>query len=100
MKDLQRIFPVDDSMVIVIDDRLDVWGATSNVIRIEPCNYFSRSLSLSLFCFLLLWLYFWLVLVSLLVLFLLLYFLILDIALLIAIPCSLTFCYSPVFCRR
>ena len=30
-KDLQRIFPVDTSMVAVIDDRADVWNWKSGI---------------------------------------------------------------------
>ncbi len=36
-KNLQRIFPVDDTMVMIVDDRVDVWGACKNLIKIEPC---------------------------------------------------------------
>lgn len=38
LKNLQRIFPVDDSMVMIIDDRVDVWGTSKNLIKIEPCT--------------------------------------------------------------
>jgi hypothetical protein len=38
LKNLQRIFPVDDSMVLIIDDRVDVWQTSKNLIKIEPCT--------------------------------------------------------------
>jgi len=40
-KSLKRIFPVDDSMVIIIDDRADVWkNDFSNLITIKPYHFF------------------------------------------------------------
>ncbi|ELR25244.1 FCP1like phosphatase, phosphatase subfamily protein [Acanthamoeba castellanii str. Neff] len=41
LKNLQRIFPVDDSMVMIIDDRVDVWGTSKNLIKIEPYYFFN-----------------------------------------------------------
>jgi len=48
-KSLQRIFPCDDSMVLIIDDREDVWMNSSgevcpNLIKIEPYHYFGASM--------------------------------------------------------
>jgi len=47
-KSLQRIFPCDDSMVLIIDDREDVWMNGSepcpNLIKIEPFHYFGSSM--------------------------------------------------------
>lgn len=37
-KNLQRIFPVDDSMVLIVDDRVDVWQTSKNLFKIEPCT--------------------------------------------------------------
>lgn len=39
-KDLQRIFPVDTSMVVVIDDRADVWNWNANLIKVTPFSFF------------------------------------------------------------
>lgn len=42
-KNLKRLFPCDDSMVLIVDDREDVWSDSStrqvspNLIKIEPC---------------------------------------------------------------
>ena len=38
-KDLTRLFPVDDTMVVVVDDR-DVWGGVANLLTCEPFDYF------------------------------------------------------------
>ncbi|KAG2196900.1 hypothetical protein INT47_005124 [Mucor saturninus] len=35
-KKLQRLFPCDTSMVVVLDDRSDVWSFSPNLIRIKP----------------------------------------------------------------
>ncbi|ORZ32887.1 hypothetical protein BCR44DRAFT_1439474 [Catenaria anguillulae PL171] len=35
-KSLQRLFPCDQSMVVAIDDRGDVWGWAENLIRVFP----------------------------------------------------------------
>ncbi|KNE61952.1 FCP1-like phosphatase, phosphatase domain-containing protein [Allomyces macrogynus ATCC 38327] len=42
-KSLQRLFPCDQSMVVAIDDRGDVWGWADNVIRVHPYSYFLRT---------------------------------------------------------
>lgn len=39
-KSLQRLFPVDTSMVVVIDDRGDVWNWSSNLIKVIPYDFF------------------------------------------------------------
>lgn len=39
-KSLQRLFPTDQSMVIVIDDRGDVWNWCENLIKVVPYNFF------------------------------------------------------------
>lgn len=36
-KSLQRLFPVDTSMVVVIDDRADVWEWCPNLVKVIPC---------------------------------------------------------------
>ena len=38
VKSIQRLFPCDQSMVVVIDDRGDVWHWSPNLIRIQPCK--------------------------------------------------------------
>ena len=38
-KTLKRIFPCDDSMVVIVDDREDVWKKSKNLVRIEPCMH-------------------------------------------------------------
>lgn len=39
-KSLQRLFPVDTSMVVVIDDRGDVWNWSPNLIKVVPYDFF------------------------------------------------------------
>jgi len=39
-KTLKRIFPCDDSMVVIVDDREDVWSFSPNLIKIDPFIYF------------------------------------------------------------
>ncbi|KAI8090786.1 HAD-like domain-containing protein [Thamnidium elegans] len=39
-KKLQRLFPCDTSMVVVLDDRSDVWSFSANLIRIKPYEFF------------------------------------------------------------
>jgi FCP1-like phosphatase family protein len=39
-KSLQKMFPCDDTMVIILDDRVDVWGNCKNLIRVEPYFFF------------------------------------------------------------
>ncbi|EGG20980.1 putative tfiif-interacting component of the c-terminal domain phosphatase [Cavenderia fasciculata] len=39
-KTLKRLFPCDDSMVLIVDDRSDVWKKSKNLIQIVPYLYF------------------------------------------------------------
>ncbi|WEW55158.1 CTD phosphatase Fcp1 [Emydomyces testavorans] len=39
-KNLQRLFPVDTKMVVIIDDRGDVWKWSDNLIRVFPYDFF------------------------------------------------------------
>jgi RNA polymerase II subunit A-like phosphatase len=41
VKDLRRQYPVPDRMVVILDDRIDVWEATNpeNVIRVPPYKF-------------------------------------------------------------
>lgn len=39
-KNLKRLFPVDQSMVAIIDDRGDVWNWEDNLIKVVPYNFF------------------------------------------------------------
>jgi RNA polymerase II subunit A-like phosphatase len=39
-KSIQRLFPCDQSMVVVIDDRGDVWSWSENLIKVQPYNFF------------------------------------------------------------
>jgi RNA polymerase II subunit A-like phosphatase len=40
-KSLQRLFPVDQRMVLIIDDRSDVWPQNrSNLIKVHPYDFF------------------------------------------------------------
>lgn len=39
VKNLQRLFPTDQSMVVVIDDRADVWSDNSNLVKVVPCEF-------------------------------------------------------------
>lgn len=42
-KSLQRLFPCDTSMVVIIDDRADVWDGSPNLVKVIPCSSpFSR----------------------------------------------------------
>jgi RNA polymerase II subunit A-like phosphatase len=36
-KSIQRLFPCDQSMVVAIDDRADVWNWSDNLIKVRPC---------------------------------------------------------------
>ena len=40
VKSLQRLFPVDTRMVVIIDDRGDVWNWSPNLIKVTPFNFF------------------------------------------------------------
>ena len=37
-KSLQRLFPCDTSMVVIIDDRADVWEWSPNLVKVIPCE--------------------------------------------------------------
>ncbi|KAL8925173.1 MAG: hypothetical protein Q9208_003678 [Pyrenodesmia sp. 3 TL-2023] len=39
-KSLQRLFPVDTKMVVIIDDRGDVWKWNDNLIKVTPYDFF------------------------------------------------------------
>lgn len=39
-KNLERLFPVDTKMVVIIDDRGDVWKWSTNLIRVTPFDFF------------------------------------------------------------
>ncbi|CAD6571192.1 MAG: Carboxy-terminal domain (CTD) phosphatase [Tremellales sp. Tagirdzhanova-0007] len=39
-KNLKRLFPTDQSMVVVIDDRSDVWGDCPNLVKVVPYDFF------------------------------------------------------------
>jgi RNA polymerase II subunit A-like phosphatase len=37
-KTLKRLFPADQSMVVVIDDRYEVWNHAANLVKVVPCE--------------------------------------------------------------
>ena len=39
-KNLQRLFPVDTKMVVIIDDRGDVWKWNENLVKVTPYDFF------------------------------------------------------------
>lgn len=39
-KSLHRLFPVDTKMVVIIDDRGDVWDWSQNLIKVYPYDFF------------------------------------------------------------
>ncbi|KAK9694899.1 CTD phosphatase Fcp1, variant 2 [Basidiobolus ranarum] len=39
-KTIQRLFPCDTSMVVIIDDRGDVWQWSPNLIKVNPYDFF------------------------------------------------------------
>ncbi|THH02377.1 hypothetical protein EW145_g6760 [Phellinidium pouzarii] len=39
-KSLRRLFPCDTSMVVIIDDRADVWEWSPNLIKVVPYDFF------------------------------------------------------------
>ncbi|KZP28980.1 hypothetical protein FIBSPDRAFT_947374 [Athelia psychrophila] len=39
-KSLQRLFPCDTSMVVIIDDRADVWEWSPNLVKVVPYDFF------------------------------------------------------------
>ena len=42
VKNLKRLFPTDQSMVVIIDDRWEVWSHGPNLVKVVPCK--SRTL--------------------------------------------------------
>ncbi|KAL7413349.1 HAD-like domain-containing protein [Mrakia frigida] len=38
-KSIARLFPVDTSMVVIIDDRSDVWEGSRNLVKVVPCEF-------------------------------------------------------------
>jgi RNA polymerase II subunit A-like phosphatase len=38
VKSLKRLFPTDESMVVVIDDRWEVWAHGRNLVKVVPCE--------------------------------------------------------------
>ena len=39
-KNLERLFPIDTKMVVIIDDRGDVWKWNANLVRVMPFDFF------------------------------------------------------------
>jgi RNA polymerase II subunit A C-terminal domain phosphatase len=39
-KNLKRLFPVDTKMVVIIDDRGDVWQWSPNLVKVKPYDFF------------------------------------------------------------
>ncbi|KAF2487463.1 hypothetical protein BDY17DRAFT_274272 [Neohortaea acidophila] len=39
-KNLKRLFPVDTKMVVIIDDRGDVWHWSPNLLKVSPYDFF------------------------------------------------------------
>ncbi|KAG6915259.1 hypothetical protein DXG01_012444 [Tephrocybe rancida] len=39
-KSLQRLFPCDTSMVVIIDDRADVWEWSPNLVKVVPYDFY------------------------------------------------------------
>lgn len=37
-KSLERLFPVDQSMVVIIDDRADIWDWSPHLVKVVPCK--------------------------------------------------------------
>jgi len=42
-KSLQRLFPCDTSMVVIIDDRSDVWDNSPNLVNVDRYEFFKGS---------------------------------------------------------
>lgn len=40
VKNLHKLFPVDTRMVVIIDDRADVWRWSNYLVRVTPYNFF------------------------------------------------------------
>ena len=43
IKSIKRLFPCNEGMVVVVDDRGDVWKWPSNLIKVRPYNFFVGS---------------------------------------------------------
>lgn len=39
-KNIHKLFPVDNRMVVIIDDRADVWAWSKYLLRVKPFNFF------------------------------------------------------------
>jgi RNA polymerase II subunit A-like phosphatase len=39
-KSLERLFPVDTKMVVIIDDRADIWNYSHNLVRVRVYNFY------------------------------------------------------------
>jgi RNA polymerase II subunit A-like phosphatase len=40
LKSLKRLFPSDQSMVVIIDDRADIWNWSPHLVKVIPCATF------------------------------------------------------------
>ncbi|CAB3993592.1 RNA polymerase II subunit A C-terminal domain phosphatase [Paramuricea clavata] len=40
-RDLRALFPCDDSMVCIIDDREDIWDCAPNLVTVKPYRFFT-----------------------------------------------------------
>lgn len=43
-KSLERLFPCETNMVVIIDDRADVWDGSPNLLKVIPCKLNYRSI--------------------------------------------------------
>ena len=41
-KSIKKVLPSDENMVIILDDRVDVWGNVENLININPFYFFKE----------------------------------------------------------
>ena len=39
-KNIRKLFPVDNKMVVIIDDRADVWNWSKYLVQVKPFNFF------------------------------------------------------------
>ncbi|KAJ3227458.1 Carboxy-terminal domain (CTD) phosphatase [Clydaea vesicula] len=39
-KSIQRLFPCNEHLVVVVDDRADIWGYPPNLIKVRPYDFF------------------------------------------------------------
>ncbi|KAI9654588.1 MAG: Carboxy-terminal domain (CTD) phosphatase [Alyxoria varia] len=39
-KNIRKMFPVDNKMVVIIDDRADVWNWSKYLVQVKPFNFF------------------------------------------------------------